>query len=154
MTTVALHSCHASLFGRGAPSAGTAGRAVARNVVRALEAFTGGASGAVFHDLHALAAESGEKVEDSQLFSLALRFLTALPFGAKPELARDAEGDIIFDWLGAKGEMLTVALRHDGRLAYACRLSAFDKEHGTKFFSDAVPKTILECIDRFASKAN
>lgn len=150
MTTLAS-ACYGGLMS-GTSSAG-AGEAALKIQTLTLEAVkemkskrTAGSS-AVFNDLHALAQEVGVEVRASKVFGLAQRFLLALPtYCAAPELTFDADGEVVFDWLGKHGEMLTVALRGDGRVAYAARLSAFDKEHGTKPFVDTVPRKVVELI--------
>ncbi|WP_038714358.1 hypothetical protein [Burkholderia pseudomallei] len=106
----------------------------------------------VFNDLYALAQEQGGEVQDSRALLLAQRFLFALPSNVPaPELALDNDGDVSFDWLGPRGKMLTVALREDGRLAYAARISLYDKEHGTKRFDDAIPARVMELLYQVTS---
>jgi hypothetical protein len=110
----------------------------------------------VFNDLMALAKECGADPHSSPVFRLAQRFLLALPIsmlisGSAPELSRDDDGDIIFDWAGVGGRMFTIALNETGMVFYAARLSALDKEHGTKQFVDTIPKPILELIQRVST---
>lgn len=98
--------------------------------------------------LNCIAAEAGLG-EQSKIFELAEAFLLALPPSIPvPELTIDSDNDILFDWLGSNGEMLTLALSSEGRLTYAARFSPLDKEHGVKVFVDEIPGRISELIER------
>jgi hypothetical protein len=104
-----------------------------------------------FNDLPALADEIGWDRIQPSLMVRAQRFLLALPGGVPaPELSLDDEGEICFDWRGPHGALLSVSLREDGRLAYASRISALDKDHGTKKFDEAIPKRIVELVQEVA----
>lgn len=105
----------------------------------------------VFNDLQLLAQENEVSIADNKAFMLAQRFLLALPLQlSPPELAFDDDGEIAFDWRGNRGSLLSVTLRGDGRLSYAARFSAFDKEYGTKRFDSSIPKQVIELVQRVA----
>ncbi|MBI5753275.1 MAG: hypothetical protein HZA59_14205 [Hydrogenophilales bacterium] len=107
------------------------------------------ASAAAFNDLHLLAQENGIRVADSNAFLLAQRFLLALPSHFPlPELALDDDGEVTLDWRGDKGSLLSLTLRDDGRLSFAARFSAFDKDSGTKKFDNSIPKQVIELVQR------
>ncbi len=141
--TVGLGTAHA---------AGPTGASLARITKDALESLKTRVSAGpslVFQDLRSLARELGLEASDSQVFVLAERFLLALPSHMPaPELAMDGDGELVFDWSAPRNRMFTVTLRADGRLTYACRLSAFDKDYGTKSFVDAIPKTVLALLQQ------
>ena len=148
MTALAQSRHVGFLVGLGAPSAGPLAQKLRRITVGAIEALktgVGAGSSLVFNDLQALAKESGTEVKDTPVLMVAQRFLLALPSSTPaPELAIDADGDVVFDWAGSGGRMLSVALRADGMLFYAGRLSSTDRDHGTKQFVDAIPSQILD----------
>lgn len=152
MSSLALTRNAGLLSGLSVPVAGDISKmAVSRTIsaLMALKTENRAGSSLAFNDLHSLAAENGINVADSQVFLLAQRFLLALPAHLpQPELALDVDGEISFDWQGAGSRVLTATLREDGRLSYAARISSFDKEHGTKRFSDATPKQLIELIQR------
>lgn len=156
MTTLALSPFTNVTAGLGGAAAGEHGNQVARMTIGALESvkvLSNAGSSLVFNDLTALANECDVDVSTSPVFNLAQLFLLALPQhllapGIAPELSRDKDGDIVFDWAGSGGRMFTIALNETGKVFYAARLSAWDKEHGTKRFVDALPKPILELIQR------
>lgn len=137
------------LFGRGSPAAGDTGKGVqdmAGMAVKHLKAGLAARTNLVFNDLHALIQES-QLCYPSGLTSLAQRFLLALPTSLpEPSLSLDEDNEISFDWIGSAGRLMTVTLREDGRLTYAARISAFNKEHGTKWFDEAVPQRVIELV--------
>ena len=142
------------MSGSGSPPAGEAGKSLLRIAIGAFDDLKKGVtarSSWVFNDLHALALESGCVIHEATTFALAQRFLFALPGHLPgPELSLDEDEEIAFDWRGAGPSLLKVSLRSDGRLSYACWLSANDREHGTKVFADAIPKAIVDCIHKVA----
>ena len=157
MSTLALSPTSGTLIGAGSPPAGDAGQ---RGVLAALNALAGlktngpARTSWVFNDLHLLASECGVSVRESELFSLAQRLLLALPSSlVAPEMSIDSDGEIAFDWRGQKNKMVTITLRSDGRLTYAAYFSASDKDHGTKQFIDAVPKAIIDLINKATPSA-
>lgn len=154
MTCLALGSTAGYLSGRGSPPAGKLGADVLRIAIHAVDELKAGVRAGtswVFNDLHALAVESGCEVQNDSTFALAQRFLLALPGHLPaPDLSLDEDGEVAFDWRGEGSRLLHATLRKDGRLTYACWLSPNDREHGTKVFVDAIPKTLVDCIQRVA----
>jgi hypothetical protein len=155
MTALAL-SPYSSPFERlGSPAAGPAAASVAKQTLDVLTSFktqVRAGSSLVFQELRLLAQECGPNFATPSAVRLAERFLLALPSDLRsPELAVDADGDVVFDWRGTEGQQMTVALRHDGRLSYAARISSLDKDYGTKQFLDTIPKPVLQLVQRVIS---
>ena len=101
----------------------------------------------VYDELQALAHSYGAVKFSEPAKRIAFAFLEALPAGVPaPELGLDDDGEVTFDWAGTNGRMMTLALRDDGRLSYACRISVTDKQNGTKLFINTVPNVVVECI--------
>lgn len=101
----------------------------------------------VYNELQALAHSYGTVEFPAGTKRIAMAFLEALPADVPaPDLGLDDDGEVTFDWAGTNGRMITLALRADGRLSYACRISAADKQNGTKLFVDTVPSVVVECI--------
>jgi hypothetical protein len=152
MSSLALNRNSGSLSGLGSPPAGDFGLSILQRSVKAVDELKAGilaGTSWVFNDLHALAQEHEMEVRDCEVFILAQRLLLALPGSMPPpELSLDEDGEVSFDWHGPGGRFMTMTLREDGRLSYAARMSAFDKDHGTKRFVDAIPKNILELVHR------
>lgn len=147
----AIMSQHTGLmYGLSAPSAGASAKEVARITFSALTGLKSGlraGSTLVFNDLQTLAQENNTEVKESPAFLLAQQFLLALPTNIPaPELALDSDGEISFDWKGPGGQLMTVTLREDGRISYASRISVYDKDHGTKQFTDSIPYRVLELV--------
>ncbi|ANH69634.1 hypothetical protein [Mitsuaria sp. 7] len=156
MTALAQSSITGFMTGLGQSSAGEHGKRITQITFDALGFVKAGSTAGstlVFNDLVALADEARIDPNASPTFNVARRFLLALPShllvaGLAPELALDNDGDIVFDWVGTGDRMLTVTLSETGKLHYAARLSAWDKEHGTKRFVDSIPRPILELIQK------
>ena len=152
MSTAANYAESRPILGASSPAVGDAGECVYRitqDAVGHVRAGVAARSNFVFNDLRNLANEVGLDGQRSDLFNLAQQFLLALPASAPtPELSMDDDGDISFDWQGSGGALLSISLRADGRLSYASRVSAYDRDHGTKQFDDAIPTRILELVAR------
>lgn len=101
----------------------------------------------VYDELQALSHDYDDVEFSEPTKRIAMAFLEALPADVPaPDLGLDNDGEVTFDWAGTNGRMMTLALRGDGRLSYACRISAADKQNGTKLFVDTVPNVVVECI--------
>src|SRR5438105_2938375 len=133
MSSLAVTRHGGLLFGLASPTAGGIAQELRRMTVLAVEGLKASipaGSSSAFNDLQALAQEHSSDVHSSKNFLLALRFLLALPtYLPAPELALDEDGEVSFDWRGSGGRLLTATLREDGRLSYAARISAYDKDH-------------------------
>jgi hypothetical protein len=138
------------MYGLSTPAAGSPAKKVAHITLTALADLKSGVhagSSLVFNDLQILAKECNTDESDNPVFSLAQRFLLAMPaYTPAPELALDSDGEVSFDWKGPSGKLLTVTLRGDGRVSFAARVSHFDKDHGTRQFTDSIPYRVLELV--------
>lgn len=149
MTTLAFRHNESIFGGLDIPTAGTEGRSLAANFlaeIRRLRELGARNSGA-FHDLESLAREHGVAVQESDVFTFAQRFLLVLP-GDLPaaELDVDNDGDVVFDWSGPGGRMMTLALRYDGRISFAARLSSTKSRNGNDLFLDSIPQEIISLL--------
>lgn len=104
-------------------------------------------SSRALNDLMDMAEEYGIDANSSPAFARAKQFLLAMPSEIPaPELALDNDGEVVFDWINQRNEMLTVSLRADGRLSYAARRLPNEKEHGTKWFTGTLPSRIVSLV--------
>lgn len=154
MSTIALdpryHSGSANLS---SPAVGEIAKRVGKITASAVDTIKARATrrSHVFEDLQSLANDNGMEVQQETAMVLAQRFLLALPLNLPtPELSLDDDGDVSLDWLGTRGEMLTVALAGNGRLAYAARFSSSDRDHGVKRFVDEIPQSVIQILQRFS----
>jgi hypothetical protein len=107
----------------------------------------------VYSDLQSLVTTHGAEKFPELAKRTAFAFIEALPSDVPaPDLGLDEDGEVTFDWAGTNGRMITLALRTDGRLSYACRISAIDKQNGTKLFVDTIPNVVIECIRQVVSR--
>lgn len=78
----------------------------------------------------------------------ARRFLLSLPVKTSaPEVSVDPDGEVSMDWKGARGAILSVSIRADGRLSYAGRFG-IRRASGTEYFTDEVPRKVVEHLRR------
>lgn len=149
MTTFAACPNDNIFGGLDTPAAGSEASSLKKSVLTVIEGLKKGSartSGA-FHDLEALALEQGTTVQKTAVFSIAKRLLLVLPVGIpSPDLDIDSEGDILFDWYGPNSSMLTLALRKDGRISFAARLSPMKSRNGNDIFIDSVPQEIISLV--------
>ncbi|WP_431125819.1 hypothetical protein [Variovorax paradoxus] len=108
------------------------------------------------HELFALHLSSfrGEVPEsfDDDTLAAATAFWAVFPKHlAVPELSLDDDGEVMFDWSPSVGRMLTVTLRHDGRMTYAARLGGGRTRHGTEYFNDAFPAWLGDLLSELGS---
>jgi len=102
----------------------------------------------IYDDLQSLAEKNGKSIFNAP-FNLAYKFVRALPTNCRsPEIDYDSDGEVTLDWLGNNRKMMVVSVSETGKLSYACRISATDKQYGTKLFIDTVPLDVLECIKK------
>jgi hypothetical protein len=96
-----------------------------------------------FEDLSVLADEYGIAPNHS-LIGLARAFLVALPADIPaPSLDLDQDGDLVFDWRGPSGAMLTVCMATDGHLNFAARFNERETRSGQDMFDDAIPADLV-----------
>lgn len=87
---------------------------------------------------------AGKAIHQRELARSALRTI-ALAVEAPSdgvEVDRDSDGELLIDWSPSPGRMLTMSLRHDGRLSYAFRWDG-EQAHGTAQMPSAVQSVAL-----------
>ncbi|MDA2925100.1 hypothetical protein MYX65_10720 [Acidobacteria bacterium AH-259-L09] len=85
-------------------------------------------------------------------YAHALEFLEALPTTLPaPDVAVEPDGEIAFEWYVRPRWVFSVSVGRDNELTYA-GLFGRSKTHGTEYFADELPKTIIENLDRLLSK--
>ncbi len=79
----------------------------------------------------------------------AIQFASLLPWSLPtPEVAPDADGEILFDWLGSSGKIFSVSVDKTGRIAYAGRFGDRSKVHGIEQLSTTCPQEVVRGIAR------
>ncbi len=82
----------------------------------------------------------------------ALRFSSLLPSSIPfPEIAADTDGEMVFEWYNEPDQIFTVIVENDNRIIYAGSFDNDNKVNGTEYFSDELPKTILDNLQRLYS---
>ena len=100
-----------------------------------------------FNHLEDLARDQGVRVQDSDVFTLAQRWLLALPNDLLTlDLDVDNEGDVVFDWSGPDGRLMTVALGGDGKISFAARMSSTKNRNGNDQFLDSIPQEVIALL--------
>ena len=69
---------------------------------------------------------------------------TNLPF---PEVAVEPDGDIALEWIESRRRMLSISFSGTNRISFAGIFGANDM-HGTEYFSDSIPKAVLDMARR------
>jgi hypothetical protein len=86
---------------------------------------------------------------DGETVSSALQFAYCLPrFGPIPEVSADPDGEISFDWIGPSGEMFSVSVNKQKRLAYAGWFGEGSRIHGIERLAKECPKQIVRGIEK------
>lgn len=80
-----------------------------------------------------------------QAMTFAMMLPKSLPI---PEVSRDPDGEISFDWIGNFGRIFSVSIGPHGRLSYAGRFSDKSKVHGVEALSETLPREILLAIEK------
>jgi hypothetical protein len=79
----------------------------------------------------------------------ANHFAYSLPrFGPLPEVSADPDGEISFDWLGPSGQMFSVSVNKQNRLAYAGWFGEKSRIHGIEELAENCPEEIIRGIQR------
>ena len=82
----------------------------------------------------------------------SLRFLDMLPgTTSAPEVAVDPDGMVAFEWHEEPRWVFSVSFETNGAIAYA-GLFGNSKTHGTEYFGQAIPQSILDSIRRVYSR--
>lgn len=89
---------------------------------------------------------------ENETYQAAKRFLLAWPSNLpSPEITSDRDGEVNFDWFGSNGQIFSVSLRKDGRLAFAGQFASRQKISGMEEFNNAIPKQVVDSVrDTFA----
>ena len=94
--------------------------------------------------------EGSARVEPST-YVYASQFLRLLPSTIPvPDIAADADGEILFEWdLGCR-RVFSVSVGRDGTLTFAA-LFGHTKTHGTEHLHEALPLVISACLERLSA---
>lgn len=105
-------------------------------------------------EIESLSGESdGEKNADPETVRAALRFAYCLPrFALLPEVSVDPDGEISFDWLTRSGDMFSVSINKQNRLAYAGWFGEKSRIHGVEQLAETCPPEIIRGIQRATFK--
>jgi hypothetical protein len=86
---------------------------------------------------------------DFETIRAAIRFAYCLPrFAPLPEVSVDPDGEISFDWLSPSGEMFSVSVNKENRLAYAGWFGEKSRFHGIEQLAENCPQEILRGIQK------
>jgi hypothetical protein len=86
---------------------------------------------------------------DSETIKAAIRFAYCLPrFAPLPEVSVDPDGEISFDWLSPLGEMFSVSVNKQNRLAYAGWFGEKSRIHGIEQLAENCPQEIIRGIQK------
>jgi len=99
-------------------------------------------------DLHDVADEDSIPV-NLETIRAAIQFAYTLPrFGPIPEVSADPDGEISFDWVGPSGEMFSVSVNNENRLAYAGWFGEKNRIHGIEQLAESCPRQIVRGIEK------
>jgi hypothetical protein len=99
-------------------------------------------------DLHMASDETSIPV-DLDTIRAATQFAYSLPrFGPMPEVSADPDGEISFDWAGPSGEMFSVSVNKQNRLAYAGWFGEKSRIHGIEQLAEGCPQQIVRGIEK------
>ena len=98
--------------------------------------------------LHVVSDETSIPV-DLETIRAATQFAYSLPrLGPIPEVSADPDGEISFDWIGPSGEMFSVSVNKQNRLAYAGWFGDKSRIHGTEQLAEGCPQQIIRGIEK------
>jgi hypothetical protein len=99
-------------------------------------------------NLHAVSDETSIPV-DLDTIRAATQFAYSLPrFGPMPEVSADPDGEISFDWIGPSGQMFSVSVNKQNRLAYAGWFGEKSRIHGIEQLAESCPQQIVRGIEK------
>jgi len=94
----------------------------------------------------------GAKALDLITYIHAQEVLQALPTTLPPpDVAVEPDGEISFEWYVGPRRAFSVSVGRENELTYAGMFGR-SKTHGTEYFTDELPSTIMENLDRLFSK--
>lgn len=101
-------------------------------------------------EIEGLADESdGGKRADPETVRAALWFAHCLPrFAPLPEVSVDPDGEISFDWLTPNGDMFSVSINKQNRLAYAGWFGEKSRIHGVEQLAETCPSEVIRGVHR------
>ena len=86
---------------------------------------------------------------DIETAQAAIEFAYCLPrFAPLPEVSVDPDGEISFDWLSQSGEMFSVSINKQNRLAYAGWFGEKSRVHGVELLAENCPPEIVRGIQK------
>ena len=93
--------------------------------------------------------ESRADATDFETIRAAVQFAYCLPrFAPLPEVSVDPDGEISFDWLSSTGEMFSVSVNKENRLAYAGWFGEKSRIHGIEQLVENCPQEIIRGIQK------
>ena len=138
-------------FGLRATSIGVSSEAEAVEVLvrKSLEHYLEPRLGLLIPEILSLRDDSGGKPVDFATINAAIEFAYCLPrFAPVPEVSADPDGEISFDWLSPSGEMFSVSVNKQNRLAYAGWFGEKSKIHGIEQLAESCPEEIVRGIQK------
>jgi hypothetical protein len=86
---------------------------------------------------------------DPDTIRAATQFAYSLPrFGPLPEVSADPDGEISFDWIGPSGQMFSVSVNKQNRLAYAGWFGEKSRIHGIEQLAESCAQQIVRGIEK------
>jgi hypothetical protein len=84
----------------------------------------------------------------------AVKFLRRLPSTIPmPEVVAEPDGDIAFEWYMKRRLLFVVSFSGVGVISYAGMFGKGSKVHGSEYFLESIPPSIIENIRRLWSRA-
>ena len=103
-------------------------------------------------EIEALADETAVK---SETVKAAIRFAYCLPrLGPLPEVSVDPDGEISFDWMAPTGELFSVSVNDQSRLAYAGWFGEKSRTHGIEQLVEGCPQEIIRGIQKTTARSS
>jgi len=98
--------------------------------------------------LHGVSDGASIPVDEHTVLA-AVQFAYSLPrFGPMPEVSADPDGEVSFDWFGPSGEMFSVSVNKNKRLAYAGWFGEMSRIHGIEKLAESCPPQIVRGIQK------
>lgn len=95
--------------------------------------------------------DDGAKAISPAALRDAINFAVMLPIGISlPEVCPSSNGAIDFEW-DFENSRCNVEIFGDGKIVYAGYLADDDREYGTKPFNKAIPRTLINLLERMGT---